>query len=242
MRILGGLGSVAVGLTVAVVFLLINGGYVYRTKCPLSSGGTQTNWTYGIDDILPYIRSTSYPCKSHTGTRLLLSAVGIAKINDGGSNTAPASNVTPTDAAAAEALATATSAITAEFDNERRTIAPLQTAIKSQGLTPAVKQKLLLEIERAANRMQAIKRTLDSTAPANDSELAETQRVLSLWLARQVEGDRVILTASTNAEFERRTTEVARKIQPLSRRLQTLSVEIQAKYPNVTDWGFLPNS
>jgi hypothetical protein len=242
MRILGGLGSVAVGLAVVVGFLLINGGYVYRTKCPLASGATQTKWTYGIDDILPYIRSTSAPCKSHTGTRLLLSAVGIAKINDGGSNTAPASNVTPEDTASAEALATATSAITSEYDRERSTTAPLQLAIKSQGLTPALRQKLLQEIGRAANHLLAIKKTLDRTAPAKDSQLAETQRVLSLWLAREVEADRVLLTSSTNAEFMRRTREVALKIEPLSRRLQTLSVEIQAKYPNVTDWGFLPNS
>lgn len=35
--------------------------------------------------------------------------------------------------------------------------------------------------------------------------------------------------------------EIAMKVVPISRRLQTLSVEIQAKYPNVTtDWGFLP--
>lgn len=67
---------------IALIFLLINGGYVYRTKCPLPSGGTQTSWTYGINDILPYIRSTSAPCKSHTGTRLALSAIGISPIHD----------------------------------------------------------------------------------------------------------------------------------------------------------------
>jgi hypothetical protein len=241
MRLLGGLGSIATGVTVGVIFLLINGGYVYRTKCPLPGGSTQTHWTYGIDDILPYIRSTSPPCKSHTGTRLLLSAVGIAKIDDGGSNTAPASNVTPADTAAADALAMATSAITAEYDNERRILAPIQPALKSQGLTPALKQKLVQELDRGANRLLAIKKTLDGAAPADDSELAETQRILSLWLARQVEIYRVFLTTNTSAEYERRTTDLARKIHPLSQRLQTLSVEIQAKYPNVTDWGFLPN-
>src|SRR6266508_2071649 len=70
--------------TVGIAALLLNGGYVYKTSCPLASGGTQTTWTYGIDDILPYIRHTSEPCTAHTGTRLVLSAIGIAPLGNHG--------------------------------------------------------------------------------------------------------------------------------------------------------------
>jgi hypothetical protein len=70
MRILG-------AVTVAALFLVVNGGYVYKTQCPLPGGGVTASWTYGINDILPYIRTTSAPCVSHTGTRLALSALSI---------------------------------------------------------------------------------------------------------------------------------------------------------------------
>jgi hypothetical protein len=76
-RILGSLVGVVGVALIVLAFLLVNGGYIYETKCPLASGGTQKSWTYAIDDLVPYIRQTSAPCTSHSGTRLALSAVGI---------------------------------------------------------------------------------------------------------------------------------------------------------------------
>jgi hypothetical protein len=81
-----------------------------------------------------------------------------------------------------------------------------------------------------------------SCVRAKDAELAETQRVLSVWIARQIEIDRVLLTSKTAAEFRTRTEKVARKIAPLAHRLQELAPDVQAKYPNVKDWSFLPNA
>jgi hypothetical protein len=237
-----GLGTVGVVVLVVVVFLPVNGGYVYRTKCPLASGGTQTKWTYGIDDILPYIRSTSPPCHSHTGTRLVISAMGISPIHDDDSTAVSKTNITPADKSAAEALATATSSISAEYDRERRAVAPLQAAFKSQGLTPELRQKFIVLFETALRRYLAIKQGLDRSRLASDPQLLEANRLLSLWLARQIEVDRVFLTSKSTSEFDRRTRAVAEKIAPVTRRLDALSVEIQAKYPNVTDWGFLHNS
>lgn len=67
---------------VVLILALVNGGYVYRTQCPLPSGAIETHWTYDIGDVLPYVgRSTSAPCVSHTGTRLALSALSIAPLN-----------------------------------------------------------------------------------------------------------------------------------------------------------------
>jgi hypothetical protein len=239
MRILGGLGSVAVGLAVVIVFLFINGGYVYRTKCPLASGGTQTKWTYGIDDILPYIRSTSAPCKSHTGTRLLISAVGIAPLNEGDS-TADAAPITPADQVAADALATAVSAISTEYDRERQLVAPLQTAIKSQGLTPDLQRRITRTVRETIRRYGAIKKPLDASGDASDAQLVEAKRLVSLYLALQAAANRLYFNSP--GRVREKSTALAERLAPVVRRLQTLSVEIQTKYPNVTDWGFLPNS
>jgi hypothetical protein len=57
-RALGLLGGVAV----ALVIILINTGYIYKTTCQTPSGGSESSWSYNIDDILPYSRSASPPC------------------------------------------------------------------------------------------------------------------------------------------------------------------------------------
>jgi len=88
-------------LTVAALFLLVNGGYVYKTQCPLPGGSVTASWTYGINDILPYIRTTSAPCVSHTGTRLALSALSIWPLH---SAHQPATSSSNTDSAATPAL------------------------------------------------------------------------------------------------------------------------------------------
>ncbi|MDQ2983105.1 MAG: hypothetical protein M3R70_04145 [Actinomycetota bacterium] len=230
------------GIAIALVFLLVNGGYVYRTKCPLPSGGTETNWTYGINDILPYIRSTSPPCKSHTGTRLGLSATGIWPIR-ANNFSASSTHVTQRDRAAADALATATAATSAEYEQERRQSAVISHEIRAHGgLTARLRRKYFGLFETSVAHLSTIKTALDGSARAKDAELAETQRVLSLWLAREIEIGRVFLTSTSKAEAQRRTNEVARKIAPLAHRLQALAPDVQAKYPNVNGWGFLPNA
>jgi hypothetical protein len=234
LRVLGAGG-------VAGIFLLVNGGYVYRTKCPLPSGGTQTNWAYRINDVLPYIGRTSAPCKSHTGTRLALSAAGLWPVHDGFS--ASSTHVTPEDKAAANGLAQATAAINVEYERERKLGAKLNNEVKAHGgFTPATRSKFFRVGETGAAAFTAIKTSLDRSVHAKDAELAETQQVLSVWLARQIEIDRVLLTSKTTAEFKTRTEKVARKIAPLVRRLQALAADVQAKYPNVKNWAFLPNA
>jgi hypothetical protein len=171
-------------IAVAAAVLLVNGGYVYRTKCPLASGSSQTSWTYGINDVLPYIQRASAPCKSHTGTRLALSAMGAWPIHDGFS--APLTHVAPEDKAAASALADGTAAINVEYGRERRLGTELTDAVKAHGgFTAATRAKFFRLGETGAMRFTAIKTNLDSSVRAKDAELAETQRVLSVWIARQ---------------------------------------------------------
>jgi hypothetical protein len=239
MRFVSGIGGVLVAGAIIVLFALWNGGYLYRTKCPLATGGTQTSWTYGVNDVIPYTRSTSDPCISHTGTRLLLSSVGIARIHDFEST--PPASTKPADTDAANVLAHTTDAITAEYARQRKQIAPLRAAIKTQGLTPALRQTLGRELEQGANRLESIKTTLDGSAQPSDAQLAETQRLLSLWLALEVQTYRIPMTATSKQQYVNETLAVAKKLDPVVRRLDALSVEDQARYPNITHWGFLHN-
>jgi hypothetical protein len=233
LRLLGGAAFVA-------AILLANGGYVYRTKCPLPSGGTQTSWTYGINDILPYIRSTSAPCKSHTGTRLALNEIGLWPVHDGFS--APSTHVAEEDRDAANALARATTAITVEYAREGKVGKALRNDINAHGgFTAALRRRFFGYFGTTVASLNRIKTGLDGSTRAKDPELAETQRVLSLWLARAIEANRAFLTSTSTTEARRRSNAVLRKIVPVVRRLQQLAPDVQAKYPNVKDWGFLPS-
>jgi hypothetical protein len=238
LRALGVVGGV-VGFV--VIFLFINGGYVYRTKCPLPSGGTQTSWTYGINDVIPYVRSTSAPCKSHSGTRLALSAVGVWPIHDGFS--ASSSHVTQQDREAADALANATTALSAELKREQRLTNELRDQARAAGgATPAIQHKLLSLITADVTRFEAIKTDLDNSTQAKDPELAEARREVSLYAAREIESNRAFLTSSSLAKAERKSNAALRKVVPVVHRLQQLAPDIQARYPNVKDWSFLPNA
>ncbi len=104
---MGYVASLLGGAAVIVALVLVNGGYVYKTTCPLASGGSQTSWTYGINDIVPYIRKTKAPCYSHTGTRLALSWVGIRPLGHSTKSKA----ITAEDRAAADSLQVATTTL-----------------------------------------------------------------------------------------------------------------------------------
>jgi hypothetical protein len=77
MRVLGGLGALGVVLLV----LAVNGGFVYRTQCAGASGSTETNWTYKINQVIPYIGYSKTGCEAHTATRIALDKVGIWKLH-----------------------------------------------------------------------------------------------------------------------------------------------------------------
>ena len=82
-----GLAGVVSGAAILVAVLLANGGYVYRTQCPHLGGSTETDWSYRIYAIFPYIGYSRTGCEVHTATRIALDAIGLWKIHDVG--TAP---------------------------------------------------------------------------------------------------------------------------------------------------------
>jgi hypothetical protein len=170
--------------------------------------------------------------------------VGLAFLSTGCGNSS-GSSVTPAQAKnirAVGALVAATSSISAEMDRQHKLAGNLAEKIRRNGLTPANRSELVRVFEPAVVRFTLIKRRLNSAPLGADPLLAETQRTLSLWLARQIEVDRIAVTARTSAVYFRLTKKVSHQIARLTRRLEVLSPKVQTKYPGVSNWKFLPNS
>jgi hypothetical protein len=140
------------------------------------------------------------------------------------------------------ALVAATSSISTELERQHRLGGNLPQEIRTKGLTPSLRRRLIRVFKPAVVHFVNIRKRLDSVPPGADPLLAKTQRTLSLWVARQIEADRIAVTARTNASYLNRTKKVAPKIAGLTRRLETLSLRVQTKYPGVSNWKFLPNS
>jgi hypothetical protein len=178
-------------------------------------------------------------------TASLALVVGLAFLSAGcgsGSSAPPLSPAATKNSRAVSALVAATASINAELERQHRLGGNLPQEIRSEGLTPALRRRLVRVFEPAVTHFVNIRTRLDSATLGADPLLAKTQRTLSRWLSRQIEADRVAVTASTNAEYLRRTKQVAPKIARLTRQLQRLSARVQTKYPSVSDWKFLPNA
>jgi hypothetical protein len=68
-------------LLVALLVVAINGGYVYRTQCAGAGGSTETDWTYKINQVIPYLGHSKTGCETHTATRVALNSLGIWKFH-----------------------------------------------------------------------------------------------------------------------------------------------------------------
>lgn len=169
--------------------------------------------------------------------------VGLAFLG-AGCGSSSGSSVSPAEAKnirAVGALVAATSSINAELDRQHKLAGNLPHEIRTKGLTPALRRRLVRVFEPALEHFIRIRQKLDGTAFAADPLLAKTQRTLSLWLAGQIQADRIAVTARTNAGYLLRTKRVSRQIVRLTRRLEVLAPRVQKKYPGVSDWKFLPN-
>jgi hypothetical protein len=172
-------------------------------------------------------------------------ATGLALASTGcgsSSGLPPLDPIAAKNSRAVGALVAATASINAELDRQHRLGGNLPQEIRSKGLTPSLRRGLVRVFKPAVTHFVNIRNRLDSTPPGADPLLAKTQRTLSLWVARQIEADRIAVTARSNAEYLSRTKKVAPKIALLTRRLETLSARVQIKYPGVSNWKFLPNS
>jgi hypothetical protein len=231
------IGSVLGGIAFVIVFALINGGYVYKTTCPLASGGSESSWTYAINDIIPYTRSTNAPCHGHTGTRLALSGLGIWPLG----HKSTTHELTAEDQQAAESLRVATSAITAEYAFERQTSDRLRAESNNfQAMTPKVRTEFANYINTAAANYEKIKANLDKPTAATDQQLIDTRKALSEWLGYIVGVNSLFQTSSSIEDWQAKTKQYLPKLRDSASRLRYLSVAVQTRFPQVKEWGFLP--
>jgi hypothetical protein len=161
-----------------------------------------------------------------------------------GCGSSSGSSVSPAEAKnirAVGALVAAISRINAEMDRQHKLGGNLSHQIRTKGLTPALRRRLVEVFEPAVKRFASIRQELDRAPPAADPLLAKTQRTLSQWLALQVRADEIAVTARTNTQYLSRTKTVGRQIARVTRRLEILAPRVQKKYPGVSDWKFLPN-
>jgi hypothetical protein len=161
-----------------------------------------------------------------------------------GCGSSSGSSVTPAQAKnirAVGALVGATASINAEMERQHKLGGNLAHEIQAKGLTPALRRELVRVFGPAVTHFTRIRQKLDTAPLGADPLLATTQRTLSQWLLRQVQADRIAVTARTNAGYLSRTKAVSPKIARLTRRLEKLAPKVQKKYPAVSDWKFLPN-
>lgn len=238
-RFLAGAGAIFGGLFIVVVVLVANGGYVYKTTCPTSAGGTQTSWTYNINDVIPYVDSASAPCVSHTATRLLISAIGIAPL---GHHEAQYSSAEISEnKALATAIATTNRLIEGEYAYERTQTTKMKAlAAKNR---PAALAFAVLMIRGGITRFNSFKGQLDSAPDVPDGNLTEAKSLLSQWLGLQTKADRVTLaefqTGQVGAGAKAQTVAVGREIQPVDLKLRALAPTLAGDYPQLTHWSYL---
>ncbi len=178
-----------------------------------------------------------------TAVASLTLVVGLALVS-AGCGSSSGSSLSPAEAKNARAvgaLVAATASISAEMDRQHKLGGNLSQQIRTKGLTPALRHELVRIFEPAVERFTLIRARLNTAPAAADPLLAKTQRTLSLWLSRQIQSDRIAVTARTNAEYLRRTKKVSPQIARVTRRLEVLAPQVQKKYPGVSDWKFLPN-
>ena len=229
------LGGIVVAIGVVTAFLVVNGGYVDKTTCPGGGGGTQTSWSWGIDDIIPYSRTTTPPCVSHTATRLLISWVGISSLNSGATKT------TDADGAFVKQASPILRDISAEFVQETKEANAIKnfTGDKTQASTAVM--------VRAAQVMRNIGAQLKSSPIADDPDLVSLRSKLIVWTTFQRFADLQFATAVRNGSVANLGKVLAKSKGAASflaarSDLNKLSLTLQARYPQLDNWGFLNTS
>lgn len=235
------MGRFAVGTVVILALLVVNGGYVYKTTCPNASGGSTTGWTYGINDVLPYIRTTSAPCSSHTATRLLVSAVGIAPLGHHASFSAADMRKNQT---LATTLGSVNAAINREYATERAMTGTVRKLVKTNRQAGITFVETVMTLGSA--RFEDLSKRVDRAPDAPDANLTRASDLLGQWLRLQAEVDRVgsagLSSGGGVATYKAQTLAVARKIAPVATELQALAPTLAAAYPQLTRWSYLNSS
>jgi len=76
-------GSLLAALALPVLFVLVNGGLIYRTQCATPEGTVRTDWSYEWRSPIPYLLAPKETgCEVHSATHVLASKVGVAELDE----------------------------------------------------------------------------------------------------------------------------------------------------------------
>ena len=229
-----GRGRLGAGVALTLAFLAWGGGSVYRTTCPLPSGAVETSWGTGILDALPYARDTAALCEGHTVTRLLMSAVGIARIDP-----APSPAAIAADRAFVTEASSVLDAMSAEWAMENETERTLRTM-------PAAKRLAhVLGVLRAGRSVYSrLADRLDAAPSPADSDLAALETSLTKWLRIQVALDDLYIRGLDEGTINNPAVRESRQrlgddLARVRTELIELQPSIQLAYPRLNEWIFL---
>ncbi|TMC50039.1 MAG: hypothetical protein E6J20_17635 [Chloroflexi bacterium] len=214
--------------------IAINGGYVYKTTCPRPTGGNDSSWSYNIDDIVPYTRTVSPPCSTHSASRLALSWVGIWSLGHG----ATPVKITTADKQEAVALGAATKATADEYARENAASAAITKEMQAKGVTRALEDKLVAFVKGSITKWGAIKARVDQPTSASDKQLLEARQLLSTFVGYLATSDRLLLSGTSGKDVN---AQYGGKLVTTARRLQYDLAFLKARYPQVKDWTNLPS-
>jgi hypothetical protein len=229
-KILGAAGGLIMALVVLTVAVLVNGGFVYKTSCATADGHTITHWSYAISDVIPYIGYAESGCQSHTGTRELLSAVGVWPLGSKHTANAGSGHTLVSSDDYAVGLRADINAILGTADDEKAAAAKLQ----ADGL--AIPKAIDVERRFAVAYAQAIAKA-KADAPPNGVdpdlrtlwgdmiELAQLHRESDLVLASDL-----VANGRLTAHGHDRIRALAARYAPLSRDTSALGRRLAQKY------------
>jgi hypothetical protein len=222
------------GALFVLALVAINGGYVYRTDCPKPTGGSDSSWSYNINDIIPYTRSADAPCSTHSLSRLALSWTGIWSLG----HTVKPVTITAADKQAAVVLGAATKAVSTEYARETTASAAITQEIKAKGATQAVEAKLASLIKGSITKWNGIKARVDQPTSADDKQLREARTLLGTYVGYLAAQGQLLLQGTSaqdaNAQYHNKALATAQ-------RLEYDLAFLKARYPQVTDWTDLPS-
>ncbi len=113
--------------------------------------------------------------------------------------------------------------------------------LKAKGLTPAVRRELIGLFNGVNAVYQGIKDKLDRPIKASDPQLIDARKSLSTYLGYQIAVNKLFFSSSSVKDYgDRVNAQYGSKLPAVVQRLRFLSVAIEARYPQVKDWGFLP--
>lgn len=224
---------------VLIAFLLFNGGFVYRTTCPLAGGGQQTTWSQGLFDVLPYTRQTEPPCEADTLTRVALNSVGLFEESDPGAGQI---EVTAADQRAVSKLSEVVTAISDQFKRERTLIAPFQEKADRGEITDDDREAALAMLEDIEATYEATREEIRDIPEADDDDLREARGHLLRWAEFQIASMRILRTSGSGEETREALEEEYEDIPDVGNRLSVLGAILETRYDDAGDWSFLKRS